>query len=147
MNKTMQLRTNVCVRSVSQSCPNLCNPLDCSLPGSSVHGIFQARVLDWDAIAFSEEIPGVTRKFRLGVPNEAWQRLIEFCQEKALVIANNLFQQHKTLHMDITRWSTLKSDWLYSWQPKVEKLCTVSKNKTRSWLWLRWWTPYWQIQA
>ena len=42
--------------------------------------------------------------------------------------------QEKTLHMDITRWSTLKSDWLYSLQPKMEKLYTVSKNKTRSWL-------------
>ena len=40
--------------------------------------------------------------------------------------------QEKTLHMDITRWSKLKSDWLYSLQPKVEKLYTVSKNKTRS---------------
>ena len=39
----------------------------------------------------------------------------------------------KTLHMDITRWSTLKSDWLYSLQPKMEKLSTVNKNKTRSW--------------
>ena len=38
--------------------------------------------------------------------------------------------QEKTLHMDITRWSTLKSDWLYFLQPKMEKLCTVSKNKT-----------------
>ena len=38
---------------VAQSCPNLCNPMDCSLPGSSVHGIFQARVLEWGAIAFS----------------------------------------------------------------------------------------------
>ena len=37
--------------------------------------------------------------------------------------------------MDITRWSILKSDWLYSLQPKMEKLYTVSKNKTRSWLW------------
>ena len=36
-----------------QSCPTLCNPMDCSLPGSSVHGIFQARVLEWVAIAFS----------------------------------------------------------------------------------------------
>ena len=44
--------------------------------------------------------------------------------------------QEMTLHMDITRWSTLKSDWLYSLQPKMEKLCTVNKNKTRSWLWL-----------
>ena len=38
-----------------QSCPTLCNPMDCSLPGSSVHGIFQARVLEWVPIAFSEE--------------------------------------------------------------------------------------------
>ena len=43
----------------------------------------------------------------------------------------------KTLHMDITRWPTPKSDWLYSLQPKMEKLYTVNKNKTRSWLWLR----------
>ena len=55
--------------------------------------------------------------------------------------------QVKTLYMDITRWSTLKSDWLYSLQPKIEKLYTVSKNKTRSWLWLRWWTPSCQIQT
>ena len=55
--------------------------------------------------------------------------------------------QEKTLHMDITRWSTLKSDWLYSLQPKMEKLYTVSKNKTGSWLWLRSWNPYGQIQT
>ena len=55
--------------------------------------------------------------------------------------------QEKTLHMDINRWSTPKSDWLYSLQPKMEKLYTVSKNKTRSWLWLRSWTPYCQIQT
>ena len=39
---------------VVQSCPTLRNPMDCSLPGSSIHGIFQARVLEWGAIAFSE---------------------------------------------------------------------------------------------
>ena len=55
--------------------------------------------------------------------------------------------QEKTLHMNITRWSTPKSDWLYSLQPKMEKLYTVNKNKTRSWLWLRSWTPYYQIQT
>ena len=38
---------------VAQLCPTLCNPMDCSLPGSSIHGIFQARVLEWGAIAFS----------------------------------------------------------------------------------------------
>ena len=40
---------------VAPSCPTLSNPMDCSLPGSSVHGIFQARVLEWGAIAFSEK--------------------------------------------------------------------------------------------
>ena len=55
--------------------------------------------------------------------------------------------QEKTLHMEITRWSILKSDWLYSLQPKMEKLYTVSKNKIGSWLWLRSWTPYCQIQT
>ena len=44
--------------------------------------------------------------------------------------------QEKTLHMDMNRWSTLKSDWLYSLQPKMEKLYTVSKNNTQLWLWL-----------
>ena len=39
---------------VAQSCPTLSDPMDCSLPGSSVHGVFQARVLEWGAIAFSE---------------------------------------------------------------------------------------------
>ena len=49
--------------------------------------------------------------------------------------------QEKTIYMDITRWSTPKSDWLYSLQPKMEKLYTLSKNKTRSQLWLRSCTP------
>ena len=50
---------------------------------------------DWSAKVGSQETPGVTGKFDLGVWNEAGQRLIEFCQENALVIANTLFQQHK----------------------------------------------------
>ena len=41
---------------VPQSCPTPCDPMDCRLPGSSVHGIFQARVLEWDAIAFSAQV-------------------------------------------------------------------------------------------
>ena len=50
---------------------------------------------DWNAKEGSQETPGVTGKFGLGVQNEAGQRLIEFCQENALVIANTLLQQHK----------------------------------------------------
>ena len=49
----------------------------------------------WNAKVGSQEIPGVTGKFGLGVQNEAGQRLMGFCQENALVIANTLFQQHK----------------------------------------------------
>ena len=47
---------------VAQSCPTLSDPMDCSLPGSSVHGIFQARVLEWVAIAFSEGEPTVSQR-------------------------------------------------------------------------------------
>ena len=50
---------------------------------------------DWNAKVGSQETPGVTGKFGLGMRNEAGQRLIEFCQENTLVIANTLFQQHK----------------------------------------------------
>ena len=50
---------------------------------------------NWNANVQSQETRGVTGKFGLGVQNEAGQRLIEFCQENALVIANTLFQQHK----------------------------------------------------
>ena len=50
---------------------------------------------DWNAKVGSQETPGITGKFCLGVQNQARQRLIEFCQENALVIANTLFQQHR----------------------------------------------------
>ena len=50
---------------------------------------------DWNEKVGSQEIPGVTGKFGLGVQNEAGQRLSQFCQEIELVIANTLFQQHK----------------------------------------------------
>ena len=51
---------------------------------------------DWNAKVGSREIPGVAGNFGLGVQNEAGQRLTEFCQENALVIASTLFQQHKS---------------------------------------------------
>ena len=67
---------------------------------------------DWNAKVGSQERPGATGKFGLGVQNEAGQRLIGFCQENALVITNTLFQQHKRrlYTLDITRWSKPKSD-------------------------------------
>ena len=66
---------------------------------------------DWNAKVGSQDIPGVTGKFGLGVQNEAGQRLIEFCRECTGHSKHPLpTTQEKTLHMDITRWSTLKSD-------------------------------------
>ena len=90
---------------------------------------------DWSAKVGSQETPGVTDKFGLGVKNEAGQRLIEFCQEKALVIANTLFQQHKRR---LYTWTSPDGqhrnqiDYIDYIQPKMEKLYTVSKNKVRS---------------
>ena len=85
---------------------------------------------DWNAKVGSQETPGVTGKFGLGIRNEAGQRLIVFCQENGHSKHPLPTTQQKTLHMDITRWSILKSDGLYSLQ--LKKLYTVSKNKTGS---------------
>ena len=65
---------------------------------------------DKNAKVGSQETPGVTCKFGLGVQNEAEQRLRVFWEEDALVIPNTLFQQHKRRLYTWTRWSTLKSD-------------------------------------
>ena len=65
---------------------------------------------DWNAKVGSQETPGVMGKFALGIRNEAGQRLIEFCQENALVIANTLFQQHKRKLYTWTSPPTPKSD-------------------------------------
>ena len=54
-------------------------------------------IWNWNAKVGSQETSGVTGKFDLGIRNEAWQRLIEFCQENTLIIANTLLQQHKTV--------------------------------------------------
>ena len=99
-------------------------------------------IADWNA-KVGIQSTRVTGKFGLGVQNEAGQRLIEFCQENALLIANTLSNDTRE---DSTRGHPQKSDWLYSLQPKMEKLYTVNKNKIRSWLWLRSWTP-WTLQA
>ena len=85
---------------------------------------------DWNAKVGSQEISGVMGKFGLGIQNEAGQRLIVFPREctghsKHLLPTT----QEKTLHVDITRGSILKSDWLYSLLSKMEKLYVVSKTR------------------
>ena len=99
-----------------------------------------------------------SRKSRATWSNrQVWPWSSEWSRAKANRVLPREFTEHskhplpttqeKTLYMDITRWWTLKSDWLYSLQPKMEKLYIDSKNKTGSWLWLRSWTPYCQIQT
>ena len=88
---------------------------------------------DWNEKVGSQETPGVTGKFDLGVQNEGGQRLTEFCQENALVIANTLFQQHKR---QLYTWTSPDGqhqnqvDYILCsqrWRSSIK-----SKNKTRS---------------
>ena len=85
-------------------------------------------------IVGSQEIPGVTGKFILGVQNKVGQRLTEFCQENALVTANT-FQQHKR-QASYRRHQMVNAEIrliiLYFLQLKLERLYTVSRNKTWS---------------
>ena len=195
--------------------------MDCKLPGFSVYGIFQARVLEWVAISFSnflsysfwnnynfsgavsgaqwkninstvepfalttsakeaevewfyKDLQGLLEFTRKRCPfhyrwlecksrksrdtwsnRQAWPWISKWSRAKANRVLSRERTGHSkcpvpttqetTLHMDITRWSILKSDWLFSLQLKMEKLYTGSKNKTGSWLWLRVWTPYWKF--
>ena len=102
---------------------------------------------DWNAKVWSQETSGVTGKFNLGVQKEAGQRLTEFCQENKLMIANTLFQQHKRLYT----WTSPDGqhqnqiDYIPCCQ-KWKNSIKSAKNKAGSWLWLRSWIPYCQIQ-
>ena len=62
-------------REVAQLCPTLSDPMDCSLPGSSIHGIFQAKVLEWDAIAFANLLEWLSLKRQ----EEYWYGKCEPC--------------------------------------------------------------------
>ena len=67
---------------VAQSCPTLSDLMNCSLPGSSVHGIFQARVLDWGAIAFSQMSLGVPNSIRSKNEVKEFKKLVDFYRRK-----------------------------------------------------------------
>ena len=73
---------------VTQSCLTLFDPMDCRLPGSSVHGIFQARVLEWGAIAFSEELP-----YDPVILFFVYQRVENICSHKNLYMSVHSRQQ------------------------------------------------------
>ena len=92
---------------------------------------------DWNAKTGSQETPGVTGKFGLGIQNEAGQRLIEFCQENALVIANTFFQQHKRRlytwtspdgqHQNQIDYILCSQRWRRSIQQKQDQELTVAQ--------------------
>ena len=88
---------------------------------------------DWNAKVGSQEIPEVIGKFGLGVQNEAGQRLIEFCQENAWVIADTIFQQHeRRLYTWTSPDGQHQNQTDYILCSQREKFYIVSKNKTRS---------------
>ena len=93
---------------------------------------------DWNAKAGSQETPGVTGKFGLGVQNEAGQRLTEFCQENALVITNTVFQQYKRR---LYTWTSPDGQYQnqidYILWTEGGKALYSQQNKTESSLWLR----------
>ena len=102
---------------------------------------------DWNAKVGSQEIPGVIGKFGLGVQSRAKANRVLPRERTGNSKHPFPTTPEMTLHMEITWWLILKSDWLYSLSPKREKLYIVSQNKTRSWLWLRSSTLYCKIQT
>ena len=102
---------------------------------------------DWNAKVGGQETPGATGKFGLGVQAEAGQRLIEFCPENALVIANTLFQQHRRRFYTWTSTDGQHRNQIDYILCSQRWKSSVSKNKTGSGPWLRIWTPYCQIQT
>ena len=103
---------------------------------------------DWNTKIGNQKIPGVTGKIGFGIQNEARQRLIVFCQENALVIAKTLFQQHKR---PIYTWTSpdghSEIGLIILFAAKDGDHLHSQQNKIGSWLWLRSWTPYFQIHS
>ena len=102
----------------------------------------------WNAKVGSQEIPGITGKFGLGVQDEAGQRLKGFCEENALVIANSLFQQHKrrlyTLHHQMVN---TKIRLIIFFAAEDGEALYSQQKQTGTWMGLRFWTPYCKIPS
>ena len=83
-------------REVAQSCPTLSNPMDCSPPGSSVHGIFQARVLEWGVFAFSG-----THVYLWPIHADVWQRPSQYYKVIILQMKYFLKNEKKRLYLSV----------------------------------------------
>ena len=99
----------------AQSCPTLCNPMDCSPPGSSVHEIFQARILEWVAISFSRESSHPRDRTRVSCTAG---RFFYWLSYFSFIWASLIVQLGKNL--PVIQETTLRSLWIDSW---VRKIC------------------------
>ena len=103
---------------VAQSCPALRNPMDCSLPGSSVHGIFQARVLEWDAIAFSVSAEGLGSNTHWGTKNSETTQQHPPPPEKKKTQKSNFLFTH-IVGMCSLKWKSKSRKWK-KWDPQKQ---------------------------
>ena len=125
---------------VAQWCPILCNPMDCSLPGSSVHGIFQARILEWVAISFS-------RGSGEGPRDWTWVFHVVGRGPSILLLwvtfSTNNF--HPFLFIVFYDWVTFHCVWLLRWLSGKESACQCRRHRCDLWVrkipWRRKWQP------
>ena len=120
--------------SVTQACPTLCDPMDCSLPRSSVHGIFQARILEWGAISFSK-ITEAAPAFSVVLD---WGQPVFTCTWKIGRFATWLRREFPDLQfilftVHLTHWKTNSLLYLH-WLPDHRCLRDIHHGPIQAWL-------------
>ena len=121
---------------VTQSCPTLSDPMDCSLPGSSVHGIFQARVLEWGAIAFSRN---QERSGQIGTSWLPWD-MEKKAAEISWLLPSSFFSVSSQYHS--LAGAGVRSFWEISCRGQTHCPTEQSKQKARDGL-VGWWAQDW----
>ena len=121
----LQCRKVKSEREVSQSCPTLSDPMDYSLPGSSIHGIFQARVLEWGAIA----ITTLCLSFLI-CKMETVDGLIIECRHKYKYINRTICKKTSLVAQAVKRLSTMRETWVRSlgWEDPLEKEMAIHSS-------------------
>ena len=111
------------MKEVAQACPTLSNPMDCSLPGSSIHGIFQAGVLEWGAIAFSEATLEPRPNLSFLEEGSVWASLVAQTVKNLPVMQvcslgrEDPLEKGMAIHSSVLAWRVLwteKPGWLQS---------------------------------
>ena len=139
--------TNVLSAKLLQSCPTFCDPMDCSPPGSSVHGILKARILEWVAISFSRgsSDPGIEPRSPAlqanSLPTELWGKpwceMLGWMKPKLESRLPGKISVISDMQMTPPLWQKAKRNWRASWwkwKSKVKKLAYSSIfRELRSW--------------